>query len=157
MMHAACDWARIATGLSSIGAGRHHEMHGHCSPRRKCLLFATCSCKHGALASMNGTSGSGKLDVLDEGSLDGSPDGKSPSSSGWQLKYKRGASVVAVCLLLTIGSFIVPKSGHGLGSVKVSVSLLVHGNSCCVLRWSDGMQVDCRPQQSRCPCIGLSD
>jgi hypothetical protein len=79
------------------------------------------SCKHGGLVSMNGTLGSGKLDVLEEGALDGSPDGKSPSSSGWQLKYKRGASVVAVCLLLTIGSFIVPKSGHGLGSVKVSV------------------------------------
>ena len=124
-------------------------MHGHCSLLRESLLYVTCSCKHGGLASMNGTLGSGKLDVLDEGSLDGSPDGKSPSSSGWQLKYKRGASVVAVCLLLTIGSFIVPKSGHGLGSVKLSVSQLVHGNSCCVLRWSDGMQVDSGPQQSQ--------
>ena len=95
------------------------------------MLYATCSCKHGGLASMNGTLGSGKLDVLEEGTLDGSPDGKSPSSSGWQLKYKRGASVVAVCLLLTIGSFVVPKSGHGLGSVKVSVSLLVGTAAVC--------------------------
>jgi hypothetical protein len=117
-------------------------MHGHCSPRRECLLYATCSCKHGGLASMNGTLGSGKLDVLEEGALDGSPSGRDKTSSGWQLKYKRGASVVVVCLLLTLGSLIVPKSGHGLGSVKVSVSTPVHGNKRCVLRWSDGMQAD---------------
>jgi hypothetical protein len=108
------------------------------------VLCVICSCKHGGLVSMNGVLGSDKLDVLEEGALDGSANGRGLPSSGWQLKYKRGASVVAVCLLLTIGSFVVPKSGHGLGSVKVSVSTHVHCNKCCVLRWSDGMQVNSR-------------
>jgi hypothetical protein len=71
---------------------------------------------------MNGALGSGKLDVLEEHALDGH-DGREPLSSGWKLKCGRGASsVAAVCFLLTLGSFVVPKSGHGLGSM-VSVSM----------------------------------
>lgn len=76
------------------------------------------SCKHGGLAAMKGSLSSGKLDTLDE---DADGHEREPTSSGWQLKCTRGASVAAVCLLLTLGSFVVPKSGHGLSSVMVSV------------------------------------
>lgn len=77
--------------------------------------------KHGGLSSMSGSFlSSGKLDSLDEeAALDTSP--RDAPTSGWQLKCGRGASVAAVCLLLTLGSFVAPKSGEGLGSVMVSV------------------------------------
>ena len=94
-----------------------------CAQRRQCPTNVIRSCKHGGLASMNGALGSGKLDVLEEHAFDDSHDGREPLSSGWKLKCsRRGASVAAVCLLLTLGSFAVPKSGRGLGSVMVSVS-----------------------------------
>lgn len=110
-----------------VSTVHHDEVHGLRSWKCTSVLCVICSCKHGGLVSMNGVLGSGKLDVLDEGTLDGSPDGgRVQAASGWQLKCSRGISVVAVCLLLTLGSFAVPKSGHGLGSVKVSVSTPVH-------------------------------
>lgn len=77
--------------------------------------------KHGGLSSMSGSfPSSGKLDSLDEeAALDSSL--RDLPTSGRQLKCGRGASVAAVCLLLTLGSFVAPQSGQGLGSVMVSV------------------------------------
>ena len=84
---------------------------------RDCADSCSSLDEHGRLLQSDGSGGDSDILDWDSDGSDPSSDGEPPSPRGWRPKFSRGGSVALICLLLTLGSFVIPESEDGISTL----------------------------------------